>query len=84
MEEALEAFDALVRAGKVRALGASNFTAERLAEALAVSARLGLARYQVLQNEYHLLARDGFEGELEAVPAEGIGALPYYASAWAI
>ncbi len=66
MEESLEAFDSLVRAGKVRALGASNFTAERLAEALALSARLGLARYDVLQNEYHLLARDSFEGELRA------------------
>jgi aryl-alcohol dehydrogenase-like predicted oxidoreductase len=79
MEETLEAFDALVRAGKVRALGASNFTAERLGEALAVSARLGLARYEVLQNEYHLLARDEFEGPLQGLClAEGIGVLPYY------
>jgi aryl-alcohol dehydrogenase-like predicted oxidoreductase len=79
MEETLEAFDALVRAGKVRALGASNFTAGRLGEALAVSARNGLARYDALQNEYHLLARDGFEGELERLClSEGIGALPYY------
>jgi aryl-alcohol dehydrogenase-like predicted oxidoreductase len=79
VEEVMEAFDALVRAGKVRALGASNFTAERLAEALAVSDRLGLARYEVLQNEYHLLARDGFEGELERLClAEEIGVLPYY------
>ena len=64
MEESLEAFDRLVREGKVRTLGASNFTAERLAEALAVSARLGLARYEVLQNEYHLLARAEFEDAL--------------------
>lgn len=79
MEEVMEAFDALVRAGKVRALGASNFTAERLAKALAVSARLGLARYEVLQNEYHLLAREEFEGELERLClAEEIGVLPYY------
>ncbi|HYD37844.1 MAG TPA: aldo/keto reductase [Allosphingosinicella sp.] len=79
MEEVLDAFDRLVRAGKVRALGASNFTAERLAEALAVSARLGLARYEVLQNEYHLLARDGFEGALERLCLEEeIGVLPYY------
>jgi aryl-alcohol dehydrogenase-like predicted oxidoreductase len=79
MEETLGAFDALVRAGKVRALGASNFTAERLGEALAVSARNGLARYEALQNEYHLLARDGFEGELERLClSEDIGALPYY------
>ncbi|HEX8621190.1 MAG TPA: aldo/keto reductase [Allosphingosinicella sp.] len=79
MEETLEAFDRLVRAGKVRALGASNFTAGRLAEALAVSGRLGLARYEALQNEYHLLARDGFEGELERLClSEEIAALPYY------
>ena len=63
----------------MRALGASNFTAERLAEALAVSNRLGLARYEVLQNEYHLLERDGFEGELQQLClAEEIAALPYY------
>ena len=79
MEEVLEAFDALVRAGTVRALGASNFTAARLAEALAVSDRLGLARYDVLQNEYHLLARDEFEGGLrQFCLAEEIGMLPYY------
>ena len=79
MEEVMEAFDALVRAGKVRALGASNFTAGRLGEALAVSARLGIARYEVLQNEYHLLEREGFEGELQGLClAEEIGVLPYY------
>ncbi|HEX8223133.1 MAG TPA: aldo/keto reductase [Allosphingosinicella sp.] len=79
MEEVLEAFDALVHAGKVRALGASNFTAERLAEALAVSDRLGFARYEALQNEYHLLARDSFEGGLERLClSEEIGALPYF------
>jgi aryl-alcohol dehydrogenase-like predicted oxidoreductase len=79
MEEVLEAFDRLVRAGKVRALGASNFTAARLAEALAVSDRLGLARYEVLQNEYHLLARTDFEDALQPLClAEGVAALPYY------
>lgn len=79
MDEVLTAFDRLVREGKVRALGASNFTAERLAEALAVSARLGLARYEVLQNQYHLLERGGFEGGLQQLClAEEIGALPFY------
>lgn len=79
MEEVLEAFDRLVREGKVRALGASNFSAERLGEALAVSARRGFARYEVLQNEYHLLAREEFEGGLQQLClAEGIGMLPYY------
>jgi aryl-alcohol dehydrogenase-like predicted oxidoreductase len=79
MEEVLEAFDRLVRAGKVRALGASNFTAERLGEALAVSARFGLARYEVLQNQYHLLERGNVEGHLQRLClAEDIGMLPFY------
>jgi hypothetical protein len=79
VEESLAAFDALVRAGKVRALGASNFTAERLAESLAVSASHGFARYEALQNEYHLLERQGFENGLQRLClAEGIAALPYY------
>lgn len=79
VEESLEPFDALVRAGKVRALGASNFTADRLAEALAASARLGLARYEVVQPEYHLLAREEFEIGLQPLClAEGIAVLPYY------
>ncbi|HEX8573492.1 MAG TPA: aldo/keto reductase [Allosphingosinicella sp.] len=79
VEETLEAFDALVRAGKVRALGASNFTAERLAESLAASARLGLARYEVVQPEYHLLARQEVESGLQPLClAEGIALLPYY------
>jgi aryl-alcohol dehydrogenase-like predicted oxidoreductase len=75
----LEAFDRLVTAGKVRALGASNFTADRLAEALALSARLGLARYEVLQNQYHLLERGKLEGGLlQLCLAEEIGVLPFY------
>jgi aryl-alcohol dehydrogenase-like predicted oxidoreductase len=79
MEEVLEAFDRLVREGKVRALGASNFTAERLGQALALSERLGLARYEVVQNEHHLLARTDFEEALQPLClAEGIAALPYY------
>ncbi|HYG48358.1 MAG TPA: aldo/keto reductase [Allosphingosinicella sp.] len=79
MEEVLEAFGRLVREGKVRTLGASNFTAERLGEALAVSERLGLARYEVLQNEYHLLARAELEQALQPLClAEQVGILPYY------
>jgi aryl-alcohol dehydrogenase-like predicted oxidoreductase len=79
LEETLGAFDALVRAGKVRALGASNYPAARLAEALAVSARLGLARYEVVQPEYHLMGREGFEGPLQRLCLdEGLGVLPYF------
>jgi aryl-alcohol dehydrogenase-like predicted oxidoreductase len=79
LAETLGAFDVLVRAGKVRAVGASNYSAERLAEALAVSADEGVAAYSVLQPEYHLMARDSFEGPLQALCVErGLGVLPYF------
>ncbi len=78
-EETLKAFDALVRAGKVRAIGASNFTAERLAAALTLSDEQGLARYSVLQPEYNLMTRRGFEGPLQDLCIErGLGVLPYF------
>jgi aryl-alcohol dehydrogenase-like predicted oxidoreductase len=79
MEETLLAFDALVREGKVRQLAASNFTAPRLAEALAVSDREGFARYSALQNHYNLLERAEYEGGVEPLLArEGIASLPFY------
>ncbi len=79
LEESLEAFDRLVRAGKVRALGASNYGAGRLAAALAASRQAGLARFEVVQPEYNLLARDGFEGPLQRLCLdEGLGVLPYF------
>jgi aryl-alcohol dehydrogenase-like predicted oxidoreductase len=79
MEEVIEAFDRLVRAGKVRALGASNFTAERLGRALALAGEMGASRYEVLQNEYHLLERGKVEGELQRLClAEAIAILPFY------
>jgi aryl-alcohol dehydrogenase-like predicted oxidoreductase len=79
LEETLEAFDRLVRDGKVRAIGASNYSAERLAEALAVSERDGLAAFTVLQPEYNLMARDSFEGPLQRLGIDrGLGVLPYF------
>jgi len=79
LADSLAAFDRLVKDGKVRFLGASNYSAERLGEALAISERDGLARYEVLQNEYHLMGRDRFEGPLQALCVErDIGVLPYY------
>ena len=79
LEETLQAFDALVKAGKVRVLGASNYGAERLAEALAVSEREGLARYEVLQPELNLMVRDRFEGALQRLCLErDLGVLPYF------
>lgn len=79
MEEVVEAFDRLVRAGKVRALGASNFTAERLGRALSLAREMGMSRYEVLQNEYHLLERGKLEGEIQKLCLEEtIGVLPFY------
>ncbi len=79
LAESLAAFDALVKAGKVRALGASNYSAERLAEALDISARDGLTPYTVLQPEYNLVERPSFEGPLQDVAIErGLGVLPYF------
>jgi hypothetical protein len=79
LADSLAAFDRLVRDGKVRAIGASNYSAERLDEALAISAREGLVRYEALQNEYHLMDRAGFEGPLQRLCVErDIAALPYY------
>jgi aryl-alcohol dehydrogenase-like predicted oxidoreductase len=81
-EETADAFDRLVRAGKVRAIGASNFTAERLRSALEISARDGLASYVALQPHYNLMERDEYESSLAPLLAsEGLAGLPYYALA---
>lgn len=79
LEETLEAYDRLIKQGKVRAIGASNFSAARLEEALAVSKRSGLPRYESLQPLYNLYDRAAFEAELETVCVkEGIGVVSYY------
>jgi len=76
------AFADLIREGKVRAIGASNYTAPRLAEAIATSERLGLPRYESLQPLYNLVERPAFEDELERVCVEhGLGVLNFYALA---
>jgi aryl-alcohol dehydrogenase-like predicted oxidoreductase len=78
-DETLEAFERLVKAGKVRAIGASNFPADRLARSLAVSAERGLARYETIQPKFNLYDRDEVEGELAALAArEQLGVIPYY------
>ena len=78
-EETLDAFDALVRAGKVRAIAASNFSAERLRSALEISRRDGLASYVALQPHYNLVEREEFETTLQPVlEAEGLSCMPYY------
>jgi len=82
MEETLSSFGELIKAGKVRAIGASNFKANRLAEALRISSAKGLPRYESLQPWYNLYDRADFEGELqELCRRENIGVIPYFALA---
>ncbi|WP_328748522.1 aldo/keto reductase [Streptomyces sp. NBC_00285] len=82
VEEIIGALDELVTAGKVRAIGASNISAERLSESLAFSDREGLARYVAVQPHYNLVSRDTYEGELQALAdREGLSAVPYFALA---
>ena len=79
LEETLGAFADLIRAGKVRAIGASNYSAARLSEALSTSARLRLPRYKSLQPLYNLMERPAYEAELEAVcRREGLGVINYF------
>ena len=78
-EETAEAFDRLVKAGKVRAIGSSNFTPERLKSAIEISQAEGLARYNSEQPLYNLYARQGFESGLQQVCIENeVGVIPYY------
>jgi len=80
--ETLGAFDSAIRDGKVRYIGASNFTAERLQSALDTSDSNGFARYSVLQNHYNLVNRGEYEGALrDVVASNGLVSLPYYSLA---
>jgi aryl-alcohol dehydrogenase-like predicted oxidoreductase len=72
-EETLTAFDELVRAGKVGAVGASNFTAEQLAEAVEISELEGLARYEWVQNAFSLLEREDAETVFPVCHEHGLG-----------
>jgi aryl-alcohol dehydrogenase-like predicted oxidoreductase len=79
LEETLSAFGELIKAGKVRAIGASNYTAPRLAEALKLAKEKGLPRYETLQPWYNLYDRDVFEGpDQDLARAEGLGVIPYF------
>ncbi len=81
-EETLAAFDALKKAGKIRAIGCSNLDASQLAESLKVAKDKGLPRYDVLQPEYNLYTRDKFEGSLaDLCIAEDIGVITYFSLA---
>jgi aryl-alcohol dehydrogenase-like predicted oxidoreductase len=78
LEESLRAFDALVRAGSVRHLGASNYTAERLAAALELQRANGLAEFTVLQPHYNLLEREFERTLLPVAEAWDLAVLPYF------
>jgi aryl-alcohol dehydrogenase-like predicted oxidoreductase len=82
LEETLETYGELVKAGKLRSIGASNYDAPRLAEAAKISRDKGLPRYESLQPHYNLMERGLFEGALEdECLKEGIGVIPYYSLA---
>ncbi|HEY4293168.1 aldo/keto reductase [Luteibacter sp.] len=82
LEETLRAFDDLVAAGKVRVVGASNYAATRLKDALDTSAAKGLARYESMQPEYNLMDRQGFEEGLQPLCVnEQVGVISYYSLA---
>ena len=82
VEETLEAYQELIKAGKVRSIGASNFSAARLKESLDASKRLGLPRYEVFQPEYNLYNRQQYETAYEPIVQEfGLGVTNYYALA---
>ncbi len=82
LEETLGAFGELIQAGKVKAIGASNYSAERLAEALAVSRKHNLPRFGCLQPLYNLCDRAVFEDALEPLCVkEDVGVIPYYSLA---
>ena len=82
LEDTLRAFDELVNEGKVKFIAASNYRAPRLAQALEISDREGLARYVALQPHYSLVERHHYEGELaDLCVREGLACVPYWALA---
>jgi aryl-alcohol dehydrogenase-like predicted oxidoreductase len=82
IEETLSTYDELIKAGKLRSIGASNYEAPRLAEAAKISREKGLPRYESLQPHYNLMERGLYEGALEdECLKEGIGVIPYYSLA---
>jgi aryl-alcohol dehydrogenase-like predicted oxidoreductase len=79
LEETMATFGELIQQGKVRAIGASNFSAARLAEANAVAAKLGVPRYETLQPLYNLVERPAYEAELQPLCVrEQIGVINFF------
>ncbi|MDR5755745.1 aldo/keto reductase [Caballeronia sp. LZ035] len=82
LDETLNAYQKLIQAGKVRVIGASNYTGERLEEALKIAKDSGLPSYQILQPEYNLYDREAYETALEPVVEQHkVAVVPYYALA---
>jgi aryl-alcohol dehydrogenase-like predicted oxidoreductase len=82
VEESLRAYETLMRQGKVRAIGASNYSVAQLRQALDAAAAASLPRYEVLQPEYNLCNRAGFEGPMRDLAiSEGLGVITYYSLA---
>lgn len=82
VEEALEAYEKLIKEGKVRVIGASNFSPQRLLQALKASSDNGLPKYQVLQPLYNMYDRDVFEKELQQICTDNqLSVIPYYSLA---
>ncbi|MGV0104676.1 aldo/keto reductase [Nostoc sp. DSM 114167] len=78
LEETLETYAELIRQGKIRAIGASNYSAERLTQALEISRQHGYPRYESLQPRYNLYDRDGYEQDLQQICQEhSIGVISY-------
>lgn len=82
LEETLQALSGLVKAGKVRSLGASNYTGARLTQAMDMAKKLGVAGFEVLQPGYNLYDREEYERDLlPVVQAHGLAVAPFYALA---
>ncbi|WP_022683485.1 aldo/keto reductase [Sphingobium bisphenolivorans] len=82
LAETLDAFAELIRAGKVRAVGASNMSAGRVREALAIADRIGLPRFEAVQPLYNLYDRRDYESDMQALAVEqDLGVIPFFALA---
>ncbi|NRF41762.1 aldo/keto reductase [Pedobacter foliorum] len=82
IQETLEAYHQLIKEGKVRWIGASNFSPERLIESLEIAKKLNLPKYQTLQPEYNLYQREGYEKNYEQIVLDNeLGTINYFALA---
>ena len=78
IEETINAFDSLIKAGKVRYIAASNFTPDRLQESLDIATKLGLASYVACQDQYNLMDRDYEKSLMPTVSKNGLSQIPFY------